>query len=175
MLKNISFQHKTLYSILGLTIAACLVICLPVPIIARFIAVVLLISFLPGYLLLQVIGLQAADRLEQTMLAIGLSYGLTVVGSLAIIYVTGRLSTPLLLGSIGLIMLVLAVIGLFRPPPPRRLSAPQPFREAIFLYSGDCSRSFQLHQPGLFRLLGRRDEWLAASHIGHCRSPGDNF
>jgi hypothetical protein len=121
-------KRTTLYLALGLTILACLGVWVSTPFAIRLVAATLLAFFLPGWLLLQTIGFTAGDRLEQVVLASGTSYGLTVLGSLGVLYAAGRLSAPLVTGVLGLTSLVLAVVGMVRPrlsgtsPSPTRLN-----------------------------------------------------
>lgn len=121
-------KHTTLYLALGLTILACLGVWFSIPFAMRLVAATLLAFFLPGWLLLQTIGFTAEDRMEQVVLASGTSYGLTVLGSLGVLYAAGRLSVPLVIGLLGLTSLVLAVVCIVRPrlsgdsPSPNRLN-----------------------------------------------------
>lgn len=120
-------KHRTLYLALGLTILACLGVWFSTPFAMRLVAATLLAFFLPGWLLLQAVGFTAEDRLERVVLAFGTSYGLTVLGSLGVLYAAGRLSAPLVIGVLGLTSLALAVVGMVRPglsgdsPSPTRL------------------------------------------------------
>ncbi|MEJ2558307.1 MAG: glycosyltransferase family 39 protein, partial [Anaerolineae bacterium] len=120
-------KHRTLYLALGLTILACLGVWFSTPFAMRLVAATLLAFFLPGWLLLQAVGFIAEDRSERVVLAFGASYGLTVLGSLGVLYTAGRLSAPLVIGVLGLTSLVLAVVGVIRPglsgdsPSPTRL------------------------------------------------------
>ncbi len=121
-------KHTTLYLALGLTILACLGVWFSAPFAIRLVAATLLAFFLPGWLLLQAVGFTAEDSLERVVLAFGASYGLTVLGSLVVLYAAGRLSAPFVLGILGLTSLVLAVVGIVRPglsgdsPSPNRLN-----------------------------------------------------
>ena len=92
------WQHKSLYVVLGLTAAAGLAVWLPVPFAFRMAAAALLAFFLPGWWLLRATGFNAGDWLEQIVLSAGVSYGLTVLGALGILYVAGRLSATLVIG-----------------------------------------------------------------------------
>jgi hypothetical protein len=89
---------------------------LPLPPTVRLAAVTLLTAFLPGYFLLDAVGLRGHDGLEQLLLAIGCSYALTIITTLTIVYVAGHLSVPLIAASLGLISLGLIVVGLLRGP-----------------------------------------------------------
>ena len=108
-----------------LTLAAGLLVWLPAPFWARLAAAGLLAFVLPGWSLLRLAGFRAGDRLEQGVLAVGLSYGLCIVLSLAGLYAVGRLSAPLLAALLGLVSLLLAGGGLWRegykdpPNPPK--------------------------------------------------------
>ena len=111
---------------LGLIFLACLGVWLPLPYALRLAAVTLLTTFLPGYFLLQAIRLHAKDPLEQVILSIGSSYGLTLVGTLIGLYIAGYLSAPLIVGGLALISLALVTTGLFSPrltPYPLSLSS----------------------------------------------------
>ncbi len=104
---------------LTLLLAAIAAIWLPLPMAVRLVAAALLTAFLPGYYLLQAIGWPVEDRLTQLVLAIGGSFGLTIVGSLGLLYLAGSLSTTLIVLGLVLICLVLMVIGLRRSTPGR--------------------------------------------------------
>jgi hypothetical protein len=112
---NVSAQRKALYLALGLTVLACLGVWLPAPYAIRLAAAALLVFFLNGWWLLRAVGLTAKSSLEQTVLASGTSYGLTVLGSLGILYSTGHLSASLAVGVLTLTALILAVVCLLRP------------------------------------------------------------
>jgi hypothetical protein len=108
-------KHTTLYLALGLTILACLGVWFSTPFAMRLTAATLLALFLPGWLLLRAVGFTAEDIVERVVLACGASYGLTVLGSLGVLYAAGRLSAPLVSGVLGLTSLVLAVVCIVRP------------------------------------------------------------
>ena len=108
------WQHKSLYVVLGLTAAAGLAVWLPVPFAFRMAAAALLAFFLPGWWLLRATGFNAGDWLEQIVLSAGVSYGLTVLGALGILYVAGRLSAALVIGFLFGLQLVLMVVCLRR-------------------------------------------------------------
>ena len=131
-------QHKMLYLALGLTLLACLGLWLPVPFIARLVAVTLLTAFLPGYWLLDVTRRSAEDRLEQVTLAIGLSYGLTILATLGLLYTAGHLSSPLVGRAMGLVTLSLGLVsfgrsnfGLIRLAPVRFFGDKSPTTEKM--------------------------------------------
>jgi len=110
-----SSNRTTLYVALGLTVLACLGVCLPTPFAIRLATAALLAFFLPGWWLLQAVRLIVEDWLEQLVLAIGTSYGLTILLALGILYATGRLSASLVAGVLALTALILAVVCLLRP------------------------------------------------------------
>jgi hypothetical protein len=68
--------------------------------------------------------------MEQAVPALGVSYGLTVLGSLGIVYAAGHLSASLIAGVLGVIALVLAMVCMVRAIsrtqccPPTRRDAP---------------------------------------------------
>jgi hypothetical protein len=102
---------------LGLLGAACLSVWLPAPLALKLAAAVLLVGFLPGWLLLRALNLTLADRLEQVVLAFGLSLAVTLLASLALLYLAGRLGPGLELGLLGGIALVLFLAGRLRGAP----------------------------------------------------------
>ncbi len=69
----------------------------PIPFALRLDAAALLAFFLTGWLLLQALGLTVDHWMEQAVPALGVSYGLTVLGSL-------------IAGVLGVIALVLAMV-----------------------------------------------------------------
>lgn len=101
-------RNRTLYLMIGLTLAAGLSLWLPLPYIVRLAATVILAVLLPGWLFLQFVGVAGDTMLEQLVLAAGTGYGLTVVGSLGLLYAIGYLSTPWLVGLLGGLSLSLA-------------------------------------------------------------------
>ncbi|MBN1217717.1 MAG: glycosyltransferase family 39 protein [Anaerolineae bacterium] len=99
---------------LGLIIATSLGIWLPLPYSVRLIAVVVLVFFWPGWLLLEVIKPPGLNKLEHIVLAFGISSGLITLGLLGLLYIAGRLSTASILIMIGAVILILAIIAIFR-------------------------------------------------------------
>lgn len=109
------FKRLTVFHLaVGVTIAACAGVLLPTPFVVRMLATTMLALFLPGWWLLQATGLNAGDWLEQIVLSAGLSYGVTVLGALGVLYVAGRLAAVLVIGFLFGLQLVLMVVCLWR-------------------------------------------------------------
>ncbi len=92
-------------------IALLTVLCLwlPLPFAIQFGAAALITMLLPGWALLQATRLPAIDRLEQLTLAIGLSYSVTTLAALALVYTLGGLSVTTLTGTlVGFVLLAAA-------------------------------------------------------------------
>ena len=126
-----SWQRKSLYLALGWAGAACVGIWVPAPFAAHLAAATLLAFALPGWLLLSAVGLNAGDWLEQLVLASGASCGLTIVGSLGMLYVARRLTPAAVTGVLGGLALVLALVSLRRAAPPASLR-PLALRDGLF-------------------------------------------
>jgi 4-amino-4-deoxy-L-arabinose transferase-like glycosyltransferase len=109
-----TFSSKFLFLILGLIAACCLCILFPAPVVLRLGAATLLACFLPGWLLLQAIGLTMEDWLEQVILASAASYATTIFIALAVLYATGRLATTSMVGALALGSLALFGICAWR-------------------------------------------------------------
>ena len=125
-LKTTNWSNRSLYLNLGLILAICLGIWLPLPFPVRLVVATLLLFFLPGWLLLQALDFRADDGLEQATLAVGVSYALTTLGSLGALYLTGYLSRPLIVVTIGLISVISLIIGQFRAALTRYSLSPAP-------------------------------------------------
>lgn len=105
-MRNLTLSH-TLPIILALL--AGLSLWLPLPFAVQFGATVLLTLLLPGWTMLQATRLPGIDRLEQLTLAIGLSYGVTTLATLALVYTLGGLSVATLTGVlVGFVLLAAA-------------------------------------------------------------------
>jgi 4-amino-4-deoxy-L-arabinose transferase-like glycosyltransferase len=115
IMKERSQHRRNLFLALGLTILVCLGVWLPTSFAVRLSAAMLLLFFLPGWLLLRALRVTAEDRLEQAVLAGGASYGLTALVSLGVVYVSGRLPALWVIGALGVLALALVVISLLRP------------------------------------------------------------
>ncbi len=113
----------------------------------------MLTCFLPGWLLLQVIGFTAEDRLEQITLASAVSYALTVLVALVVLYVTGQLSALSMVTALSLGSLLLVVVGLLRPTSSVVNSPRLSFHLAYFLIPAFVAAFFS------FTNLGYSDYW----------------
>lgn len=91
-MKNLEKQPQHFGLLAGLALLAGLGVWLPLPFAAQLTAAMLLALVLPGWALLRAIRLAVADRLEQMSLAVGLSYGLTTLAALSLLYTVGGLS-----------------------------------------------------------------------------------
>lgn len=123
-------RGQTTYRILALIVVACLAVWLPAPFALRLAAAVLLAFFLPGWLLLRAIGFRLEDRLAQGVLAVGVSYSLSMLLALLGLYVAGSLSAPLIVIVLGGVSLLLAVA---RRPAAGRAASSWPGRPDILL------------------------------------------
>lgn len=114
MLNRFISSSKILYFTLTLSLLVALGLWLPVPAVLRLVAVTVFTCFLPGYLLLAGLNLRSDDNLAQLLLAAGLSYSLTILLALGLLYLTGSLAAlPLTLG-LGLLCLLLFLTALYR-------------------------------------------------------------
>lgn len=73
----------------------------------RLWSAVLLVCFLPGWALVRVFPWQFEDIFERLTMAVGLSFAVTVLVSLVLVYIQGNITTPSLVLTLGFACLVL--------------------------------------------------------------------
>ncbi len=104
-------NRASFYAVTGLTVAAVLVVWLPVPYEVRLPGAALLAFFLPGWALINAVWPEMRDVLERLVLAVGLSYAATVLVSLIVLYWQGQVAAAPVVGVLGVGSLALAVVG----------------------------------------------------------------
>ena len=117
-----------------ITLAAWMVVSLSAPYWLRLPATILLTMLIPGWLLVTWLGLDHLSELERFVLAVGASYALTILSSLAIIHATNQLSLPLLAAALGTVALILAIARWLRPLSSHPSPLPEPLTRLDMLY-----------------------------------------
>jgi len=98
----------------ALTLLAGLSLWMPLPPALKLMAAAALAFVLPGWALLRATRLAAFNWLEHLALAVGLSFGLTTLAALGVLYATGSLPVVALVALLGGITLSLAAIDVAR-------------------------------------------------------------
>ena len=102
------------YLPVALAVAAGLAVALPAPYVVRLSGAVLLAFFVPGWTLIDALRLEIGDVLERLLLAVGLSYAVTVLVSLIVLYCEGQVAAAPIIGVLCLGSLALAAGNLGR-------------------------------------------------------------
>jgi hypothetical protein len=97
---------------IALLIVSVGIVLTPIHLNARLWGAALLTCFLPGWALVSVLPCPFADIFERLILAVGLSFALTVLVSLVLVYIQGSLTTSTLALTLGFAALVLLAIHL---------------------------------------------------------------
>ena len=148
-------SHSQLrYLNLGLIVAALLCLWLPAPYAVRLTGAALLAFFLPGWALIDVIRLEIRDILERLLLAVGLSYAATVLVSLIVLYVAGRVAATPIIAVLGLASLAPIVVSLGRAAPEGRWGIRLSGRDLVYI--GLCAAVAAFLA---FTNLGYADYW----------------
>lgn len=113
-MKTLKKQDQAFLLALGLIGAACLGAWTPGPFVIRLASAMLLAFFLPGWLLLHALAYAATDKLDRLVIAVGASYGLSLVATLGLLYAAGALSQAGVVVCLGLLSLLLAGVARFR-------------------------------------------------------------
>lgn len=82
----------------------------------RYSAALLLLAFLPGWLLLAAAAIRVDPPAGRLVLAVGLSLALTILGAMLAVYLPGPLALPPLLGVMNGLILAAAGVAWFRRP-----------------------------------------------------------
>lgn len=102
------------YIFFAAILAICLIVWLPAPYAVRLVAAALLVFFLPGWALLQLARPRLDDLLERLLLSAGLSCGLTVLGSLILLYAAPSVTPWMLIALLGLLPVILTAVTCVR-------------------------------------------------------------